>query len=92
MKTEKHITSIGGQAILEGVMMRGPFKTAMAVRKPDGEIVCKVDENGTKKKNKFLSLPIVRGCVNFISSLVLGMKKKQKASLISGLRKNLVIK
>ncbi len=74
MKTEKHITSIGGQAILEGVMMRGPFKTAMAVRKPDGEIVCKVDENGTKKKNKFLSLPIVRGCVNFISSLVLGMK------------------
>ena len=74
MKTEKHITSIGGQAILEGVMMRGPFKTAMAVRKPDGEIICKVDENGTKKKNKFLSLPIVRGCVNFISSLVLGMK------------------
>ncbi|MBR5808711.1 MAG: DUF1385 domain-containing protein [Clostridia bacterium] len=55
-------------------MMRGPFKTAMAVRKPDGEIICKVDENGTKKKNKFLSLPIVRGCVNFISSLVLGMK------------------
>lgn len=74
MKTEKHITSIGGQAILEGVMMRGPFKTAMAVRKPDSEIVCKVDENGTKKKNKFLSLPIVRGCVNFISSLVIGMK------------------
>ena len=74
MKTEKHITSIGGQAILEGVMMRGPFKTAMAVRKPDGEIVCKVDENGTKKKNKFLSLPIIRGCVNFISSLVIGMK------------------
>lgn len=74
MNTEKHITSIGGQAILEGVMMRGPFKTAMAVRKPDGEIVCKVDENGTKKKNKFLSLPIIRGCVNFISSLVLGMK------------------
>ena len=74
MKTEKHITSIGGQAILEGVMMRGPYKTAMAVRKPDGEIICKVDENGTKKKNKFLSLPIVRGCVNFISSLVLGMK------------------
>ena len=74
MKTEKHITSIGGQAILEGVMMRGPFKTAMAVRKPDGEIECKIDENGAKKKNKFLSLPIIRGCVNFISSLVIGMK------------------
>lgn len=74
MKTEKHITSIGGQAILEGVMMRGPFKTAMAVRKPDGEIECKIDENGTKKKNKILSLPIIRGCVNFVSSLVIGMK------------------
>ena len=74
LKSEKHITSIGGQAILEGVMMRGPYKTAMAVRKPDGEIECKIDENGTKKKNKFLSLPIIRGCVNFISSLVIGMK------------------
>jgi len=74
VKTEKHITSIGGQAILEGVMMRGPFKTAMAVRKPDGEIECKIDENGTKKKTGFVTLPIVRGCVNFISSLVLGMK------------------
>lgn len=74
MKTEKHITSIGGQAILEGVMMRGPFKTAMAVRKPDGEIECKIDENGIKKKKGFVTLPVIRGCVNFISSLVLGMK------------------
>jgi len=74
VKNEKHITSIGGQAILEGVMMRGPFKTAMAVRKPDGEIECRIDENGSKSKNKFLKLPIIRGCVNFISSLVLGMK------------------
>ena len=71
---EKHITSIGGQAVIEGVMMRGPYKTATAVRKPDGEIECKIEENGTKKSNKFLKLPIVRGCVNFISSLVIGMK------------------
>ena len=71
---EKHITSIGGQAVIEGVMMRGPYKTATAVRKPDGEIECKIDENGTKKTNKFLKLPIVRGCVNFVSSLVIGMK------------------
>ncbi len=71
---ELHITSIGGQAIIEGVMMRGPNKTAMAVRKPDKEIVCEVNENGTKKKNAFLKLPIVRGCINFIESLVIGMK------------------
>ncbi len=71
---DKHITSIGGQAVLEGVMMRGPFKTATAVRKSDGEIVCKVDENGTKTRAKFFKLPIIRGCVNFIDSLVIGMK------------------
>ena len=74
MPNEKKITSIGGQAVIEGVMMRGPFKTAVAVRKPDGDIECKIDENGTKKHNKFLKLPIIRGCVSFIESLVIGMK------------------
>ena len=71
---KEHITSIGGQAILEGVMMRGPFKTAMAVRKPDKEIECKVEENGTKKRNKILKLPIIRGAINFVDSLIVGMK------------------
>lgn len=71
---QQHITSIGGQAIIEGVMMRGPYKMAMAVRKPDGEIACEVNENGTKKRHSFFKLPIVRGCVNFIDSLVIGMK------------------
>ncbi|MBE7043922.1 MAG: DUF1385 domain-containing protein [Ruminococcaceae bacterium] len=71
---EQHKTSIGGQAIIEGVMMRGPHKTAMAVRKPDGEIVVECNENGTKKKKKILRIPIIRGCVNFVESLVIGMK------------------
>lgn len=71
---KQHITSIGGQAILEGVMMRGPFKTAMSVRKPDGEIECRIDENGVKTRPKFFRIPVVRGCVNFIDSLVIGMK------------------
>ena len=71
---KEHITSIGGQAILEGVMMRGPFKTAYAVRKPDGEIIVEEHENSAKKRGKFFKLPIIRGCVNFIDSLVVGMK------------------
>ena len=71
---EQHITSIGGQAVMEGVMMRGPYKTTVAVRKPDGEIEKKVEENGVKTRSKFFRLPIVRGCVNFIDSLVIGMK------------------
>ena len=70
----KHITSIGGQAIMEGVMMRGPYKTASAVRKPDGEIECKIEDNGVKTMSKFFKLPIIRGCVNFVDSLVIGMK------------------
>lgn len=70
----KHITSIGGQAVLEGVMMRGPYKTATAVRKSDGDIECKIDENGSKTRPKIFALPIIRGCVNFIDSLVIGMK------------------
>lgn len=74
MNKEQHITSIGGQAVMEGVMMRGPYKTAVAVRKPDGDIESKIEENGTKGHNAFLRLPIVRGCVNFIDSLVIGMK------------------
>lgn len=55
-------------------MMRGPFKTAMSVRKPDGEIECRIDENGTKNRAKIFSFPIIRGCINFIDSLVIGMK------------------
>lgn len=74
MAKDEHITSIGGQAVMEGVMMRGPFKTVVAVRKPDGEITKKVDDNGTKTRAKFFKLPIVRGCVSFIDSLVIGMK------------------
>ncbi len=71
---KEHITSIGGQAILEGVMMRGPFKTAYAVRKPDGEIIVEEHKNGSKTRPKFCKLPIIRGCVNFVDSLVIGMK------------------
>ncbi|MDD6564421.1 MAG: DUF1385 domain-containing protein [Clostridiales bacterium] len=74
MAKEQHITSIGGQAVMEGVMMRGPHKTAVSVRKSDGEIVTKVDENGTKKRSKIAKLPIIRGCISFIESLVIGMK------------------
>ena len=57
---QQHITSIGGQAVMEGVMMRGPFKTAVAVRKPDGDIECKVEENGTKTRKKFCRQPCYR--------------------------------
>ncbi|MBR5237035.1 MAG: DUF1385 domain-containing protein [Clostridia bacterium] len=70
-----HITSIGGQAVMEGVMMRGPKEIAVAVRTPDGEIV--VDKKPVAsilQKYKFLKLPIIRGVVSFIESLIIGTK------------------
>ncbi|AFS77263.1 protein of unknown function DUF1385 [Gottschalkia acidurici 9a] len=71
----KHITKIGGQALIEGVMMRGPKDIGIAVRKPDGEIELKVDpiENLTTR-NKFFKLPIIRGVVGLIEAMVLGTK------------------
>ena len=54
--------------------MRGPYKTAVAVRKPDGDVETKVEDNGVKTRPKFCRWPIVRGCVNFFDSLVIGMK------------------
>lgn len=74
MSKEVHKTSIGGQAVMEGVMMRGPKSYAVAVRKPDGEIIVDKKDLPEKKKNWFVKLPIVRGCINFVQSLVLGTK------------------
>jgi len=68
-------TSIGGQAVIEGVMMRGPKEYAVAVRKPDGEIVVeKSPVNSVISKSKILKLPIIRGVISFFESLVVGMK------------------
>lgn len=67
-------TSIGGQAVIEGVMMRGPETIATAVRKPDNEIIVDTQKIGKVRKSKFLKLPIIRGCVNFIDSMVIGVK------------------
>lgn len=68
-------SGIGGQAVLEGIMMKNKDKYAVAVRKPDGEIEVDIDEfSGITKGNILSKIPFVRGVVNFIDSLVLGMK------------------
>lgn len=81
MKKEKydkapvHMTSIGGQAVIEGVMMRGPKETATAVRKSDGTIV--IDRRPLStfiSKYKINKIPIIRGVFSFVDSLVTGMK------------------
>lgn len=67
-------SGIGGQAVMEGVMMKNQDRYAVAVRKPDHQINVKVENyKSTIKNEKIRHLPIVRGVVNFVESLVLGM-------------------
>ena len=74
-KCPVHMTSIGGQAVIEGVMMRGPAQIATAVRKSDGSIVMdKKPVNSFVVKYKLNKIPILRGVVSFVESLVTGMK------------------
>jgi uncharacterized protein YqhQ len=68
-------TSIGGQALIEGIMMKGPSKIATAVRKPDGEIQIKETNINPLFKHKFFKLPIIRGSFVLIDALVGGVKE-----------------
>jgi len=68
-------TSIGGQALIEGIMMKGPNGLATAVRKPDGEITIRKSDIKPIFKNKFFKLPIIRGTFVLIDSLVSGVKE-----------------
>ncbi len=74
-------TLIGGQALLEGVMMRGRTSVAMAVRSPDGDVELKTER--LKKPSKARKIPIVRGVITFVDSLVVGMKSLLKSAEFS---------
>ena len=68
-------SNIGGQAVLEGIMMRNGGKYSVAVRKPDGEIESEVwDYHSVIPWKVLLKIPFIRGIFNFVDSLVLGMK------------------
>lgn len=74
-KRNKHYSGIGGQAVLEGIMMKNKEHYAVAVRKPNGEIEVEVDNyQGITHGKKIANLPFIRGVFNFIDSLILGMK------------------
>ena len=78
-------TSIGGQALMEGIMMRGPKKSAMAVRNPQGEIVLEVTDIAKGKRPFITKIPIARGVYNFINSMIIGYKALMRSAEISGL-------
>ena len=77
---------IGGQAVLEGVMMKAPEHIAIAVRKPDGSIVLKREAyESPSKKHKWMGLPMIRGAVNMVLMMSLGMKVLSASGEMSGI-------
>lgn len=79
-------TSIGGQALIEGIMMKNPQKkTALAVRKPDKTIdISYIDDKSIKDKFAILRLPVIRGVVTYIETMIQGYKVMMKSADISG--------
>jgi uncharacterized protein YqhQ len=76
---------IGGQAVIEGVMMRGPRKTAIAVRKPNGEIFLHQEPvQSLANRHKFLKFPLLRGILALVESIALGIKALSLSASLSG--------
>ncbi len=81
-----HKTSVGGQALIEGVMMQGPKGVATAVRQTDGNIIVEHhDVKHLRDKSKFFALPLIRGIVGFFESMVLGYKMLMYSAEVSGM-------
>lgn len=86
MSKKHHKTSVGGQALIEGVMMQGPNGVATAVRKTDGDILVEHHEvKHLRDKSKFFNIPIIRGIVGFVESMVLGYKMLMYSAETSGM-------
>ncbi len=84
MDNKEKVITYGGQAVIEGVMMRGQDMYALSVRHTNGEIVTETTDLD-KNKNKFLKLPLIRGVYSFISSMMVGMKITTRSMELSGL-------
>jgi uncharacterized protein YqhQ len=77
--------AVGGQAVMEGVMMKSPTGVALAVRRADGTIATRYDNWTTKaQKGTFWGLPIIRGVVTFIESLITGMNTLTESAKLAG--------
>ena len=81
-KNKKKYTTIGGQALMEGIMMRGPYKTVMAVRRADGSIELEEVEQ-KDKKSVWSKIPLIRGVYAFINSMMIGTKTLMRSAEIA---------
>ena len=85
MPDEKKPVDIGGQAVLEGVMMKGPEAIAIAVRRENGDIIVSRETyEPLSKKHPWMGKPFIRGAVSFITMLSQGMKTLEKSSQMLG--------
>ena len=80
-KKECFKTSVGGQALMEGIMMRGPEHICCAVRKPDGTIETKIED--TPKHGIWAKIPLVRGAISMIESLITGYRYMMYSAQVS---------
>ena len=85
-KNKCSYVAVGGQALMEGIMMRGPKGTAMSLRLPDGSIETSMkDFTSIRKKYKIFNIPVIRGIVSFVESMIFGykllMESAEKSSL-----------
>lgn len=84
--SKKVNTSVGGQALIEGIVMRGPTGSAMSVRLPNGEIETTSKEmKQLKDKNKIFGIPFLRGFITFIESMIFGYSCLMESAEKSGL-------
>ena len=78
-------TSIGGQALIEGIMMKSPEKTALAVRTTEGEIdITYLEYKSLREKYKICKLPVIRGVISFVESMIQGYKAMMLSAEKSG--------
>ena len=90
MSKEVHKTSIGGQAVMEGIMMRHGDRCSIAVRKEDGTITVKNDNYvPLRKKYKICNLPILRGAINMVEMLMLSVRTLNDSVEMLGLEEEL---
>ena len=84
--SSKQYAVVGGQAVMEGIMMRSPVRSVLAVRTPSGEIVTEeMQSRSIREKVPFLRIPILRGCVAFVESMIVGYKSLIRSAELAGL-------
>lgn len=76
---------VGGQAVLEGVMMKSGDRCSLAVRTPDGIVIDNTTETSLRKKYKICNIPIIRGCVSFVEQMVSAMRMLTKSADMQGI-------